>query len=126
LRIIGKETQKKIDLQIESLQKKVADLQTQLAEAKAEHKKLDASAAKAQADAAKGKEVIKFFDWAFKNGGTAATELDYVPLPAAVVKQVQIALEVNPNELPDFQDFFEEITKQVSETVFPRLCKLFG
>lgn len=43
----------------------------------------------------------------------------------AVVKQVQIALEINPNELPDFQDFFKEITKRVSETVFPRLCKLF-
>lgn len=50
---------------------------------------------KAQADAAKGKEVIKFFDWAFKNGGAAATELDYVPLPPAVVKQVQDAWKAN-------------------------------
>jgi phosphate transport system substrate-binding protein len=43
---------------------------------------------KVQADAAKGKEVQKFFDWAYKNGGTMASELDYVAMPAAVVKQV--------------------------------------
>jgi phosphate transport system substrate-binding protein len=50
---------------------------------------------KTQADAAKGKEVVKFFDWAFKNGGTSATELDYVPLPANVVKLVQDAWKAN-------------------------------
>jgi phosphate transport system substrate-binding protein len=50
---------------------------------------------KTQADAAKGKEVIKFFDWAFKNGGAAATELDYVPLPANVVKLVQDSWKAN-------------------------------
>ncbi|HWJ96034.1 MAG TPA: phosphate ABC transporter substrate-binding protein PstS, partial [Telluria sp.] len=44
---------------------------------------------KNQADAAKGKEVLKFFEWSFKNGGAAATELDYVPLPASVVSLVQ-------------------------------------
>jgi phosphate transport system substrate-binding protein len=46
---------------------------------------------KAQADAAKGKEVLKFFDWAFKNGGAMATELEYVAMPAPVVKLVQDA-----------------------------------
>ncbi|MDB5773525.1 MAG: phosphate transport system substrate-binding protein [Burkholderiales bacterium] len=46
---------------------------------------------KAQADADKGKEVLKFFDWAYKNGGAMATELDYVAMPAPVVKQVQDA-----------------------------------
>jgi phosphate transport system substrate-binding protein len=40
-----------------------------------------------KADAAK--EVLKFFDWAYKNGGTMAAELDYVPMPEAVVKQIQ-------------------------------------
>jgi phosphate transport system substrate-binding protein len=44
---------------------------------------------KAQADAAKGKEVLKFFDWAYKNGGAAAAELDYVPLPANVTRLVE-------------------------------------
>ncbi|MES2538268.1 MAG: phosphate ABC transporter substrate-binding protein PstS [Pseudomonadota bacterium] len=46
---------------------------------------------KTQADAAKGKEVLKFFDWAYKNGGAMATELDYVAMPPSVVKQVQDA-----------------------------------
>jgi phosphate transport system substrate-binding protein len=46
---------------------------------------------KVQADAAKGKEVLKFFDWAYKNGGNMAVELDYVAIPAPVVKQVQDA-----------------------------------
>lgn len=50
---------------------------------------------KTQADAAKGKEVIKFFDWAFKNGGAAAAELDYVPMPANVVKLVQESWKAN-------------------------------
>jgi phosphate transport system substrate-binding protein len=44
---------------------------------------------KAQTDANKGKEVLKFFDWAYKNGGAMATELDYVALPDPVAKQVQ-------------------------------------
>jgi phosphate transport system substrate-binding protein len=44
---------------------------------------------KAQADALTGRAVLKFFDWAFKNGGQMATELEYVPIPAPVVKQIQ-------------------------------------
>jgi phosphate transport system substrate-binding protein len=46
---------------------------------------------KTQEDAAKGKEVLKFFDWAFKNGGTMAADLDYVAMPPAVVKLIQDA-----------------------------------
>ncbi|SFD61088.1 phosphate ABC transporter substrate-binding protein PstS [Massilia yuzhufengensis] len=42
-----------------------------------------------QLDATKGVEVLKFFDWAYKNGAPAAAELDYVPMPANVVKLVQ-------------------------------------
>lgn len=34
-------------------------------------------------------EALKFFDWAYKNGAPMATELDYVPLPAALIKQVR-------------------------------------
>ncbi len=44
---------------------------------------------KSQADAAKGKEVLKFFDWAYKNGGAMAAELDYVAMPPQVVKLIQ-------------------------------------
>jgi phosphate transport system substrate-binding protein len=50
---------------------------------------------KVQADAAKAKEVLKFFDWAYKNGGAAAAELDYVPMPASVVKLVQESWKAN-------------------------------
>jgi phosphate transport system substrate-binding protein len=50
---------------------------------------------KQPADVAKGKEVLKFFDYAFKNGDAAATELDYVPLPDSVTKLVQDAWKAN-------------------------------
>ena len=36
-----------------------------------------------------GKEVLKFFDWAFKNGAKMADELDYVPMPEPVVKVIR-------------------------------------
>jgi phosphate transport system substrate-binding protein len=38
-----------------------------------------------------GREVLKFFDWAFQNGARMADELDYVPMPDAVVKQIREA-----------------------------------
>lgn len=44
---------------------------------------------KNQADAAKGKEVLKFVDWAYKNGSAMATELDYIPMPASVVTLIE-------------------------------------
>ncbi|RZA36582.1 MAG: phosphate ABC transporter substrate-binding protein PstS [Lysobacteraceae bacterium] len=50
---------------------------------------------KNQADAAKGREVLKFFDWAYKNGDAAAVELDYVPMPDSVAKLVQDAWRAN-------------------------------
>ncbi len=50
---------------------------------------------KVQPDGVKAKEVLKFFDWAYKNGGPAATELDYVPMPASVTKLVQDAWKAN-------------------------------
>jgi phosphate transport system substrate-binding protein len=34
-------------------------------------------------------EVLKFFDWSFKNGDAMAAELDYVPLPAKVKDMVR-------------------------------------
>ena len=34
-------------------------------------------------------EVLKFFDWCFRSGGAMAADLDYVPMPAAVVRLVQ-------------------------------------
>ena len=38
-----------------------------------------------------GKEVLKFFEWAFRSGGQMAAELDYVPMPASVVSLIKSA-----------------------------------
>jgi phosphate transport system substrate-binding protein len=35
------------------------------------------------------REALKFFAWAYANGGKMADELHYVPMPAAVVKDIQ-------------------------------------
>lgn len=39
---------------------------------------------KDQQNAQTGRNVLSFFDWAYKNGDAAASALDYVPLPAGV------------------------------------------
>ncbi|WP_337179232.1 phosphate ABC transporter substrate-binding protein PstS [Hydrogenophaga borbori] len=44
---------------------------------------------KQPADKAQSAEVLKFFDWAFKNGKQAAIDLDYVPMPDAVTGQIR-------------------------------------
>jgi phosphate transport system substrate-binding protein len=36
-----------------------------------------------------GREVLKFFNWAYKNGARMAEDLDYVPMPEPVVKQIE-------------------------------------
>jgi len=40
-------------------------------------------------DVAAAAAALKFFDWAYTNGGPAAEELHYVPLPAVVVTQIE-------------------------------------
>lgn len=44
---------------------------------------------KAQEKPDRAKEVLKFFDWAYAEGGKLARDLDYVPLPDAVVRMIQ-------------------------------------
>lgn len=44
---------------------------------------------KEPANKAESAEVIKFFEWAFKNGKGMATDLDYVPLPDALTAQIR-------------------------------------
>jgi phosphate transport system substrate-binding protein len=44
---------------------------------------------KQPSDIAATGEALKFFAWAYKNGGKAAEDLDYVPMPANVVKDVE-------------------------------------
>ena len=41
------------------------------------------------ADRKASQEVLKFFDWAFKNGKKMSEELDYVHLPDALTKQIR-------------------------------------
>ena len=41
------------------------------------------------ADKKASQEVIKFFDWAFKNGAKMSAELDYVHLPATLQNQIR-------------------------------------
>ncbi|TPG55578.1 phosphate ABC transporter substrate-binding protein PstS [Ewingella americana] len=50
---------------------------------------------KNQSNAEHGAEVLKFFDWAYKNGGKLTTDLDYATLPKAVVEQVRAAWKTN-------------------------------
>ncbi len=46
--------------------------------------------------------ALKFFDWAYKNGGSMASELDYVPLPASLTKQVESTwkMQIKANGAP--------------------------
>jgi phosphate transport system substrate-binding protein len=41
------------------------------------------------ANKAESAEVLKFFDWAFKSGKAMASDLDYVPLPDALTKEIR-------------------------------------
>lgn len=41
------------------------------------------------ADVKASNEVLKFFDWAFRNGKSMALELDYVPLPDSLTAQIR-------------------------------------
>ena len=50
---------------------------------------------KDQANAAKGAEVLKFFDWAYKSGSKTATALDYAALPESVTEQIRAAWKAN-------------------------------
>ncbi len=57
---------------------------------------------KKQANPNSGRDLLSFFDWAYKNGDAAAAGLDYVPMPAAVKTRVraQWAGVTGPNNQP--------------------------
>ena len=44
---------------------------------------------KSPSNTANGGQVLKFFDWAFKNGDGQAAQLDYITLPPAVKDQIR-------------------------------------
>ena len=39
--------------------------------------------------------MLKFFDWAYKNGDKTATSLDYATLPDSVTQQIRDAWKAN-------------------------------
>jgi phosphate transport system substrate-binding protein len=50
---------------------------------------------KAQDKPETAKEVLKFFEWSYANGGKMAESLDYVPMPDSVVKLIGTAWKTN-------------------------------
>ncbi|TDH64541.1 phosphate ABC transporter substrate-binding protein PstS [Dankookia rubra] len=54
------------------------------------------------ADAERSRNVMKFFDWAFRNGAGLAQEMEYIPLPAKVQDAIRAAwaAEVKANGQP--------------------------
>ena len=57
-------------------------------------------------DPARSATVMKFFDWAYKNGDAAATDLEYIPLPETVKAAVRTAWHANilgPDGKPIYQ-----------------------
>jgi phosphate transport system substrate-binding protein len=50
---------------------------------------------KSQKDGKQAKELLNFFHWVFQNGGAAAEELHYVPLPKSVAGLVEKSWEQN-------------------------------
>lgn len=55
-----------------------------------------------QQSAERARDVLKFFDWAYRKGGKLAEELAYVPLPDAVVKLIEAswAAQIKANGAP--------------------------
>jgi phosphate transport system substrate-binding protein len=51
-------------------------------------------------DVAATTEALKFFNWAYKNGSRMAAELDYVPLPDALIKQVRATWKAEIKGIP--------------------------
>src|ERR1700716_2052041 len=45
-------------------------------------------------------EALKFFDWAYNNGAKMAAELDYVPLPESLIKQVRATWQTQIKGVP--------------------------
>jgi phosphate transport system substrate-binding protein len=45
-------------------------------------------------------EALKFFDWAYRNGAKMAAELDYVPLPESLIKQVRATWKAEIKGVP--------------------------
>jgi phosphate transport system substrate-binding protein len=49
-------------------------------------------------------EALKFFNWAYKSGTRMAADLDYVPLPEALIKQVRATWKAEIKGVPALSD----------------------
>ena len=49
-------------------------------------------------DANAARSALAFFDWAYHSGGDLAAQLDYVPLPAGVVQQVEQSWQASASQ----------------------------
>ena len=49
-------------------------------------------------DTAATGEALKFFAWAYKNGAKMAPDLDYIPMPDSVVKQIETVWKNDIND----------------------------
>ena len=49
-------------------------------------------------------EALKFFNWAYKSGTQMAADLDYVPLPESVIKQVRATWKSEIKGIPALSD----------------------
>ncbi len=56
---------------------------------------------KNQDNADKGTEILKFFDWAYKNGAKEAGELGYATLPDEVIEQIRNAWKIQIKGIKD-------------------------
>jgi len=50
---------------------------------------------KTQEKPTEGAETLKFFGWGFKNGSSAVTSLDYIPLPESVTAEIEKQWKAN-------------------------------
>ena len=64
-------------------------------------------------DVAATTEALKFFNWAYKKGTQMASELDYVPLPAALIKQVQATWKSEIKGIPAMAAAAPSASKQM-------------
>ena len=48
----------------------------------------------------RGEETLKFFDWAFKSGGQAAEDLDYISLPVSVETEIRSQWRTGVSAIP--------------------------
>jgi len=51
-------------------------------------------------DATATGEALKFFDWAYRNGAKMAADLDYVPLPESLIKQIRATWKAEIKGVP--------------------------